>query len=313
MKIYTILQEKIQHRLFILKIKCRIGYENWKVRRAFEKRPGSGLRPIRILSGFTLLVLFFGLFFLSSQIGRSIYAKIPDRAPSLFAGAYKIQPVQPVKFNSEEDGRAIIPAEEISSLFLNPRRSGSEVMGGPVSSLDTETQAISLVVLKSQSEVLVVEKGNGKSRIVERFKASMGEMFGDKLSAGDKRTPEGVYKITAIEEGGHLPKYYGPLAFVLDYPNDLDRKLGKTGSGIWIHGSGLGARTPNTRGCVELDDWNILKLSQLVKIDTPVLVFPAHKTLPIQNGLISNSDLDPERLKKEKEQLVARLLEKSNS
>ena len=47
------------------------------------------------------------------------------------------------------------------------------------------------------------------------------------------RTPEGLYRITWRRELGQTSFY---KALLLDYPNGRDRRLGRTGSHIEIHG-----------------------------------------------------------------------------
>jgi murein L,D-transpeptidase YafK len=47
-----------------------------------------------------------------------------------------------------------------------------------------------------------------------------GSQQGQKVTAGDKRTPEGLYLIIERKERYQLSSIYGPLAYVLDYPNE---------------------------------------------------------------------------------------------
>ncbi|MFQ5433133.1 MAG: L,D-transpeptidase family protein, partial [Nitrospinota bacterium] len=105
-----------------------------------------------------------------------------------------------------------------------------------------------------------------------------------KEKEGDLKTPVGYYRIVEVKDGDTLPSIYGPRAFVLNYPNSFDTALGRTGGGIWLHGSGKGKRTPDTRGCVELDDDKIIALGDWVGIDTAVAIFPENFSLPVVNG-----------------------------
>ncbi len=68
---------------------------------------------------------------------------------------------------------------------------------------------------------------------------------------------------------------YGPLAFVLNYPNAEDRKAGRTGVGIWIHGTNPDSLPLNTNGCIELENSNIKEIGSYLKngIGTPVYIF----------------------------------------
>ncbi|MDR0664120.1 MAG: L,D-transpeptidase family protein [Helicobacteraceae bacterium] len=100
-------------------------------------------------------------------------------------------------------------------------------------------------------------EGGVLTRVAE-YDATMGDATGDKYKEGDNKTPVGVYSVTAkLKQGERLfDKYYGPLAFVTNYPNAFDRKLKKTGHGIWLHGFPInGSReNPNTKGCVAIEN-----------------------------------------------------------
>ena len=67
--------------------------------------------------------------------------------------------------------------------------------------------------------------------------------------------------------------------------------MGRTGGGIWVHGSGQGEKTPDTRGCVELDDESILALEYWLKIDTPVAIFNSDIRLPFADGKLDRKYL----------------------
>lgn len=320
MKTILHLIQPIRTQWFIWKVRAGIRYENWIVRRAFRKESAFSVHPLGWVSGFTMAILFLGIFFLSSEMGRSLLAKIPDREPLLERSSVTFEPLKQVKFNEIEEPD-IEPVYVVPKTVLNMTSDQKESIlqqSALLASLvpnkkDPLVPFYAVLVHKAKSEVLVVDMGPDKARIVKRFKASLGEMFGDKLEEGDKRTPDGVYRVIAIEEGDELPNYYGPRAFVLNYPNSLDRKFGKTGSGIWIHGSGEGRRTPNTRGCVELNDWDIDTLTEFAKMNTPVLIFPENTVLPIEDNAIPNHVLNTERLVIEKEQKLAQVLANSES
>ena len=153
-----------------------------------------------------------------------------------------------------------------------------------------------LAVDKTRRELLVLQETKDNYLVVKRFPASLGALRGDKRREGDKKTPEGLYTIAEIKEDRELPPEYGPRAFVLNYPNELDRRLNKTGSGIWIHGSGLGASTKATKGCVEINDMNIVDLGEFADVGTPVYIFPEGFEIPIRNNVIQKHVMAPEVL-----------------
>ena len=72
---------------------------------------------------------------------------------------------------------------------------------------------------------------------IENYYISTGKQPGNKETRGDLRTPEGIYFVTQWLPDDKLPEKYGIGAFTLDYPNTYDQKLGKTGDGIWLHGT----------------------------------------------------------------------------
>jgi lipoprotein-anchoring transpeptidase ErfK/SrfK len=152
-----------------------------------------------------------------------------------------------------------------------------------------------VVVDKSRRELFVLEETQDNYMIVARYPVSLGSERGDKIEQGDNRTPEGLYRITEIKNE-KLPQKYGPRAYVLNYPNDLDQRQSKSGYGIWIHGSGMGDKTKPTEGCVQLNDFHVIELGEYVSEGSPVYIFPEGFELPIENGAIQKNVIRPETL-----------------
>lgn len=100
----------------------------------------------------------------------------------------------------------------------------------------------------------------------------------EKSVEGDKRTPLGVYYITSNLNPDNLPDLYGVGALPINYPNPLDVQRGKTGSGIWLHGTPREqfVRAPQASdGCVVLSNPDLEKLLATVQIrTTPVVIAP---------------------------------------
>ncbi|MGV0961110.1 MAG: L,D-transpeptidase family protein [Limnohabitans sp.] len=107
---------------------------------------------------------------------------------------------------------------------------------------------------------------------------SVGQRGIGKQQRGDGRTPLGTYVIQKSYPGHALPDLYGSGALTLNYPNDLDIQDGKTGSGIWIHGSPSEqyARAPeSTDGCVVVSNPDMQTLMKLqLPAGTPVFIQP---------------------------------------
>lgn len=113
-------------------------------------------------------------------------------------------------------------------------------------------------------------------QLVADHYASIGRLGADKSFEGDQRTPLGVYYITSRLDAKKLTDFYGIGALPLNYPNEYDRRLGKTGGGIWLHGvpSDSYARSPNsTDGCVVLANPELQTILDRVQPrSTPVVI-----------------------------------------
>ena len=138
---------------------------------------------------------------------------------------------------------------------------------------DTSNYCI-LVANKAVKSLYVLQKHASSWRVVKEYDIGIGEQEGRKVTAGDKRTPEGKYFIVGRKENSELAANYGPLAYVLDYPNEEDRRAGRTGQGIWIHGTAPDSSPYQTRGCIEMENQNLTELASLLKsgIGTPVII-----------------------------------------
>lgn len=123
-----------------------------------------------------------------------------------------------------------------------------------------------------------VDATTSQMTLVGDYYISVGLSGVEKKSEGDLRTPLGVYYITSNLDAAKLPDLYGAGALPLNYPNALDISRGKTGSGIWLHGSPSEqfARPPlASEGCVVLSNQDLKTILAKVKIrTTPVVIAP---------------------------------------
>ncbi|MDD4928613.1 MAG: L,D-transpeptidase family protein [Gallionella sp.] len=137
-------------------------------------------------------------------------------------------------------------------------------------------QKYALVVDTSRSTLYVYENVNGEPRYLTDFYVTIGKLGTEKVSTGDQRTPIGVYFIQANLPKNQLADMYGSGAFPLSYPNEWDRKNGRTGSGIWLHGtsSDTYSRPPRaSNGCVVLNNDDLNKLAPYLQVGiTPVII-----------------------------------------
>ena len=105
---------------------------------------------------------------------------------------------------------------------------------------------------------------------------SVGKSGIEKTIEGDLRTPLGVYFVTSNLNPKSLKDFYGSGALPINYPNQLDIKRGKTGSGIWLHGTPPTqfSRAPMaTDGCVVLANPDLERIIRAVSVrTTPVVI-----------------------------------------
>jgi murein L,D-transpeptidase YafK len=139
-----------------------------------------------------------------------------------------------------------------------------------------ETTPTVYVAETSTSTLYRFERDGNGVRLDEQAYMSIGKGGEAKERAGDQRTPLGIYFVTDELDTTRLHEKYGPLAFPLDYPNAWDRRQGRTGDGIWVHGVDRngGERPPlDTDGCIALPNDRLLALADTFEPNvTPVLI-----------------------------------------
>ena len=131
-----------------------------------------------------------------------------------------------------------------------------------------------LLVDTSRSRLFVYANDLGRPRYVTDFYVSLGKEGVEKVREGDGKTPIGVYNVVGTKD--KLPDFYGPGAYPLSYPNDWDKLHGRSGHGIWLHGtpSNTYSRAPwATDGCIVLTNEDFAKLGKYVDVTrTPVVI-----------------------------------------
>jgi murein L,D-transpeptidase YafK len=141
--------------------------------------------------------------------------------------------------------------------------------------MDAEQKHV-LIVDTRQSTLYVFENNNGVPRYLADYYVSSGKNGSDKTKQGDKKTPLGVYHVTDNLPREKLGALYGVGAFPISYPNELDRREGRNGNGIWLHGVPLDtySRPPRASdGCVVLTNQDLETLGKNLRIGvTPVII-----------------------------------------
>ncbi len=147
----------------------------------------------------------------------------------------------------------------------------------------TPDQKHVFVVDASKYTLYVFENDNGTPRYIADYYTTIGRNGIEKLREGDKKTPLGVYHVTGNLPREQLTKTYGTLsslygdgAFPINYPNEWDRRRGRNGHGIWLHGVPFDtySRPPRASdGCVALTNEDLLAISKHVQVGvTPVII-----------------------------------------
>lgn len=135
-----------------------------------------------------------------------------------------------------------------------------------------------IAVDASRSRLYLFKNSSAGLELIADYYISVGKAGTSKKAEGDQRTPLGVYYITSNLNPKSLKDFYGSGALPINYPNVLDTRRGKTGGGIWLHGTPPNqfSRPPlATDGCVVLANPDLENIIRTVAIrSTPVLIAP---------------------------------------
>lgn len=161
------------------------------------------------------------------------------------------------------------PDIDIEKVIINP------VLQKPIISRETfinQPPLYTLILNKHTKKLFVTKEIENNYSLIREFPVSFGKVPGNKERKGDQKTPEGIYSLVDLKLDEELPEKYGPFAAVLNYPNKADLKKGKTGDGIWIHGTGKDQLTPDTQGCIELSDKHLLQLYSYIGKGVKIII-----------------------------------------
>lgn len=179
----------------------------------------------------------------------------------------------------------------IAELLAEYRQRNDELRALPAPGMVPD---LLLKLSEEVGNVLVVDLGKGRAYLIDNHAAGpyvvrnlyagIGRNGFGKRNAGDLRTPVGVYRITDWMADEQLPPLYGSGALPLNYPNSWDRSLGRTGSGIWLHGvpGDTYVRAPrSSEGCVTFSNNDLLSLRSQARIGvTPVILAEQFEWVP---------------------------------
>ena len=138
----------------------------------------------------------------------------------------------------------------------------------------------------SRARLYLFENTPTGLKLLSDYYISVGKSGIEKSTEGDLRTPLGVYFVTSNLDPKSLKDFYGAGALPINYPNPYDLRRGKTGSGIWLHGTPPAqfARAPKaTDGCVVLANPDLQRIISTVEIrTTPVVIAQTLHWVPRQ-------------------------------
>jgi len=280
----------------------------------FYIKVGIGLIAILIILNVTLLILFLkeiknnrnalkviqetgrSLALLQDSLGRTdiqkafvhladarrqIAAAVPPAAPPTKAVAEPpAQPAQQVKAVAEPKTPAAPVKAEPKAPTIPVKKAEFTIPAGetPAPLVWAMAGEYALIGEKESKLLHLFKFQDDRFALVKSYPCIIGANGEDKKKAGDFATPKGSYFTLRYTPGSALPEIYGEGAFVLNYPNFLDRKDSKNGAGIWIHGHVPGkvigaGDLVNTKGCIAVSNDNIKELKTLLKPGgTPVSI-----------------------------------------
>jgi murein L,D-transpeptidase YafK len=158
-----------------------------------------------------------------------------------------------------------------------------------------KNQKYAIVVDTKKSRLYLYKNEGGTPRFVADYYITQGKLGADKVSEGDKRTPIGVYHVTSSLSRKKLGDFYGSGAYPINYPNEWDRRKGRNGHGIWLHGtpSDTFSRPPRASdGCVVLANQDLDAIAGDLQIGlTPVIISDSIEWLSLDDWQAERTSL----------------------
>jgi len=137
-------------------------------------------------------------------------------------------------------------------------------------------QGYALLVDSRRSRLYVFENADGRPQYVADYYVTLGKRGIEKAREGDQKTPVGVYHVTGNLPRQKLSDFYGAGAYPINYPNEWDKRLGRNGFGIWLHGTppDTYSRPPRASdGCIVLANPDLLSVGRHLQVGTtPVII-----------------------------------------
>jgi murein L,D-transpeptidase YafK len=165
--------------------------------------------------------------------------------------------------------------EALARLRALRSRPGEDRLPRYVLQLHSEQKHV-LMVDSRRSRLYVFANDKGRPRLIADYYVTLGKNGVEKTREGDQKTPVGVYHVTSSLPRKKLTDFYGAGAFPINYPNEWDRRMGRDGHGIWLHGvpSDVYSRPPRASdGCIVLANPDLESVGRPVQVGlTPVII-----------------------------------------
>lgn len=275
------LRIKILYQLKVLEYKFEAWIKIFEVSKAYSQKK----KPLdikRVLQRSWKLALYGGFLILGTGAVWGIFKLVQLKPFSNPEAAITIKnPEQnPQGFTAQDSLLKSMAQKEDDlqgdSSFIDSIETSLQNSAGILKESSGSAPADYFIILanKKNKTLYLLQNITGKWQILRSYTMGTGTQSGRKKTAGDKRTPEGLYFIVDRKEKRELSSIYGPLAYVLDYPNQQDRQEGRTGQGIWIHGTEPDSLPGETKGCLEIANDQLLLLASFLNdgVGTPVFI-----------------------------------------
>jgi len=238
------------------------------------------------------------------QLTESLLQQHPNyRLAHLIRGDLLLARTQPIQTFGALNGA---PADKVADLRaeavvrLKGYREKPEANFVPRYLLQMQAdQRHAIVVDTKRSRLYLYENdvaNGGRPRFVADYYITQGKLGAEKLAEGDKKTPVGVYHVTANLPRQKLADLYGSGAYPINYPNEWDKQQGRKGSGIWLHGtpSDTFARPPRASdGCVVLTNQDLDAVAKNLQVGlTPVIISNSVEWLSLDDWAKERNELN---------------------
>lgn len=197
--------------------------------------------------------------------------------------------------NAPQEKLADLRAEAIARLQGNREKPAANYVPRYLLQMQPDQQH-AIVVDTQKSRLYLYRNDNGRPRFVADYYITHGKLGAEKMREGDKKTPVGVYHVTSSLPTKKLGDFYGSGAFPINYPNEWDKRQGRNGHGIWLHGtpSDTFSRPPKASdGCVVLANTDLDAVAKNLQVGlTPVIISNSIEWLSLDDWQSERSALN---------------------